>query len=116
GLLKLFSFFSSYQRPLMELVQVWERHGASTDELKRLIKIHERNKSSITSLFRELARLYDTFGAPPDLSRVTLEQEITNNYFIRKWMENLQPDFVSISPDAGLSVIEEKFNEHFEAA
>ncbi len=116
GLQKLFAFFSSYEPQRRRLVDGWEKQGASPEQLKRLVKVSERIESSTTSLFKELARLYDTFGTPPDLSRVTLEQVLNSNYLIKKWTENLQPDFVSISANGNLAVIEEKFNEHFDAA
>jgi len=116
GLEKLFRFFSTFEPPRRELVQTWERQRSSEENLKRIIRLEERKESSQTKLFSELARLYDTFGTPPDLSRVSLEQELNKNYLIKKWTQNLEQDFVSIAPNGDLSVIEEKFNEYFDAA
>src|SRR5437588_11835007 len=109
GLEKLFAFFSSYKKPLAELIRAWwKEKTTSEEELKRLIKIHERLESSSATLFNELARLYDTFGTPPDLCRVTLEQEINSDSWTKIYFEHLQPDFISIVPNGALSVLEEK--------
>jgi alanyl-tRNA synthetase len=116
GLQKLFEFFSSFTRPFRELVSEWEHYQHSTETLKYQIEMRERKEPSTKTIFTELAKLYDTYGTPPDLSRITLEQELSSNYYIKKWTELLQPDFVLLEPSGDLLVIESKFNEHFDEA
>jgi alanyl-tRNA synthetase len=113
---KLSAFFSAFEPPRRKLVQDWERSGSRQEELKRIIRMNERQRSSQTVLFSELARLYDTFGAPPDLSRVILEQELNRNYLIKKWGQNLEQDFAVSAPNGDLIVSEEKFNQYFASA
>lgn len=116
GLEKLFAFFSSYRQPRMKLVRDWaEQQGSHPEELRRIIRMFERSEPSQAVLFKEFAKLYDTFGTPPDLSRVTLDQQL-ENYFFKTWIENLEQDFVRSLPSGASSVIEEKFNEHFSNA
>src|SRR5258706_360297 len=76
-----------------ELFQTWERHGASERDLKRLTAVHERLESTSDELFKDFAKLYDTFGTPLDLLRVTLEEYLRSDRFTRMWAENLRPDF-----------------------
>src|SRR5204863_9049110 len=103
------------EKPRVKLVQDWERQRASSEELKDLIKMFERSHSSEAVLFKELAKLYDTFGTPPDLSRVMLEQRL-QNYFVKTWIQHLEPDFVMSNPDGSLVVVEAKFNERFSSS
>ncbi|HEV8588154.1 MAG TPA: alanine--tRNA ligase [Pyrinomonadaceae bacterium] len=116
GLQKLNSFFSKFEPQRRKIIERWERQGSSEDDLKRIITLEERKQSSEAELFKELAKLYDTFGTPPDLARVSVERNLNRNYLIKRWAQNLQPDFLFVGPNGDLIVIESKFYEHFDAA
>ena len=69
-----------------------ERFGATlTAGLQKLEETFARTKAGDTPAYPDLARLYDTFGTPRDLIRVSLEER-------------------------GFNCPEEEFNEKFEAA
>ena len=69
-----------------------ERFGSSlTVGLQKLEELFAKTPSGKNPAYKELARLYDTFGTPRDLIRVSLEER-------------------------GVSIDEDQFNESFDAA
>ena len=71
-----------------------ERFGSTlTVGLQKLDEVFEKTKKGEQPAYQDLARLYDTFGTPRDLIRVSLEQQglqISEDEFVERFDSALQ--------------------------
>jgi alanyl-tRNA synthetase len=73
-----------------------------------LDELAEKNKSEAVAFYRELAKLYDTFGTPRDLIRVKLEEFVTVPISEEEFSEKFDAALSEIQKQSGIGQTERK--------